>query len=141
MGSCLLGEAFAYSEAARSQEFRAQPRCSFAFVLLSSGSVVERESSPSRSCFHSYLSKISSTTFPKVSNRVPVSGRDWAVWWGRKMQSFTYTFCAPTFIYDFIRLLCLCGVYSFTIHRAYLLCHRWEQWGKWHFLCMNRCFA
>lgn len=26
------------------------------------------------------------------------------------MQSFTYTYCAPTFIYDFIRLLCLCGV-------------------------------
>lgn len=75
MGSCLLGEAFAYSEAACSQEFRAQPRCSFAFVLLSSGSVVERELSPSRSCFHSYLSKISSTTFPKVSNCVPVSGR------------------------------------------------------------------
>lgn len=32
---CLLGEAFAYSEAAHSQEFRAQPRCNFAFVLLS----------------------------------------------------------------------------------------------------------
>lgn len=43
LGSCLLGEAFAYSEAACSQEFRAKPRCSFAFVLLSSGSVVERE--------------------------------------------------------------------------------------------------
>lgn len=35
LGICLLGEAFAYSEAARSQEFRAQPRCNFAFVLLS----------------------------------------------------------------------------------------------------------
>lgn len=42
-GQLFAWRSFAYSEAACSQEFRAEPRCSFAFVLLSSGSEVERE--------------------------------------------------------------------------------------------------
>lgn len=145
MGSCLLGEAFAYSEAACSQEFRAQPRCSFAFVLLSSGSVVERELSPSRSCFHSYLSRISSTTFPKVSNCVPVSGRA-GLSGGEGNCNHSLTLFVLLFLYmisygSSVSVECPMKRAFFYYSLSLFTLPQMGTVGKWHFLCMNQWFA
>lgn len=132
LGICLLGEAFAYSEAACSQEFSAQPRCSFAFVLLSSGSVVEREFSAPL-----LLSQLRERTF---FHHLPLNChvhkcKGWVVLRGRKNCNHSFFLFAGLFLFTVsnccsVSAECLMKGYSFSIRSAYLLCCRWKEWGN-----------
>lgn len=133
LGICLLGEAFAYSEAACSQEFSAQPRCSFAFVLLSSGSVVEREFSAPL-----LLSQLLERTFfhhLPLNYVMCINVRGGLCCVEGKIAIIPLFFFAGLFLFTVLNCCsvsaeCLMKGYSFSIRSAYLLCCRWKEWGN-----------
>lgn len=90
------------------------------------------------------LIEISSTTFPKLSNCVPINTRAGLCsgegnfnhspppyFWGL----FCLRFCVAVSVESILKEC------SFSIHPAYLHCCSWKTAGKWYFLCMSRWFA